>query len=99
MKMTDAELFALCEGRTARKGGRGLVEPKGKYARVMPEFLSMRHEATNAGEKRERANDDSSEKPKKKAKKEKKHKKQKKEKDKKKKKEKHKKHKKEVNLE
>ncbi|RCH78247.1 hypothetical protein CU097_001720, partial [Rhizopus azygosporus] len=26
MKVSDAELFAACEGRTARKGGRGLVD-------------------------------------------------------------------------
>ncbi|KAI8393396.1 uncharacterized protein BYT42DRAFT_541672 [Radiomyces spectabilis] len=39
IKISDAELFAACEGRTARKGGRGLVEQKGKYARVMQEYL------------------------------------------------------------
>ncbi|KAI9274288.1 hypothetical protein BDA99DRAFT_497071 [Phascolomyces articulosus] len=40
IKMTDAELFAACEGRTARKGGLGLVEQKGKYARVMQDYLA-----------------------------------------------------------
>ncbi|ORE10345.1 hypothetical protein BCV72DRAFT_238869 [Rhizopus microsporus var. microsporus] len=29
MKVSDAELFAACEGRTARKGGRGLVDQTG----------------------------------------------------------------------
>ncbi|KAI8977329.1 hypothetical protein BDF20DRAFT_836144 [Mycotypha africana] len=39
MKVSDAELFAACEGRTARKGGRGLVEQTGKFKRVMQEFV------------------------------------------------------------
>ncbi|ORX46344.1 hypothetical protein DM01DRAFT_1327900 [Hesseltinella vesiculosa] len=39
IKMTDTELFEACEGRTARKGGRGLVEQKGKFTRVMQEYL------------------------------------------------------------
>ncbi|KAI8581909.1 hypothetical protein K450DRAFT_229859 [Umbelopsis ramanniana AG] len=40
VRITDAELFAACEGRTARKGGRGLVDQKGKFARVMTEYLA-----------------------------------------------------------
>jgi len=48
MKVTDAELFAACEGRTARKGGRGLVEQKGKFARVMTEYLSNKDDDDNA---------------------------------------------------
>ncbi|KAI7863184.1 hypothetical protein BDF14DRAFT_1846373 [Spinellus fusiger] len=39
IKISDAELFAACEGRTARKGGRGLVDQKGKYSRVMQDYL------------------------------------------------------------
>ncbi|CAO3647397.1 unnamed protein product [Mucor hiemalis] len=39
VKVTDAELFAACEGRTARKGGRGLVDQTGKFKRVMQDFL------------------------------------------------------------
>ncbi|KAK4520771.1 SWI/SNF and RSC complex subunit Ssr2 [Mucor velutinosus] len=39
MKVTDAELFAACEGRTARKGGRGLVDQTGKFKRVMQDFV------------------------------------------------------------
>ncbi|KAI7905505.1 uncharacterized protein BX663DRAFT_419870, partial [Cokeromyces recurvatus] len=34
IKVSDAELFAACEGRTARKGGRGLVDQTGKFKRV-----------------------------------------------------------------
>lgn len=44
MKVTDAELFAACEGRTARKGGRGLVDQTGKFKRVMQDFLRPRDE-------------------------------------------------------
>lgn len=44
MKVTDAELFAACEGRTARKGGRGLVDQTGKFKRVMQDFLRPRGE-------------------------------------------------------
>ncbi|CAO3677294.1 unnamed protein product [Umbelopsis ramanniana] len=40
VRVTDAELFAACEGRTARKGGRGLVDQKGKFSRVMTEYLT-----------------------------------------------------------
>ncbi|KAG2188985.1 hypothetical protein INT44_004127 [Umbelopsis vinacea] len=40
VRITDAELFAACEGRTARKGGRGLVDQKGKFSRVMTEYLT-----------------------------------------------------------
>ncbi|KAI8142078.1 hypothetical protein BJV82DRAFT_617091 [Fennellomyces sp. T-0311] len=60
IKMTDAELFAACEGRTARKGGLGLVEQTGKYARVMQDYLAH-HEKRNDGEvsvKRKREKDD-----------------------------------------
>ncbi|KAI9483564.1 MAG: hypothetical protein EXX96DRAFT_499807 [Benjaminiella poitrasii] len=39
MKISDAELFAACEGRTARKGGRGLVDQTGKFKRVMKEYV------------------------------------------------------------
>lgn len=39
MKITDAELFAACEGRTARKGGRGLVDQTGKFKRVMQDYV------------------------------------------------------------
>lgn len=39
MKVTDAELFAACEGRTARKGGRGLVDQTGKFKRVMQDYV------------------------------------------------------------
>ncbi|KAI9252459.1 hypothetical protein BY458DRAFT_419354, partial [Sporodiniella umbellata] len=34
VKISDADLFAACEGRTARKGGRGLVDQTGKFKRV-----------------------------------------------------------------
>ncbi|EIE90104.1 hypothetical protein RO3G_14815 [Rhizopus delemar RA 99-880] len=34
IKVTDAELFAACEGRTARKGGRGLVDQTGRRRRI-----------------------------------------------------------------
>ena len=46
--MTDAELFAACEGRTARKGGLGLVEQKGKYARVMQDYLAHQNKDDDA---------------------------------------------------
>ncbi|KAG2193766.1 uncharacterized protein EV154DRAFT_549996 [Mucor mucedo] len=39
VKITDAELFAACEGRTARKGGRGLVDQTGKFKRVMQDYV------------------------------------------------------------
>ncbi|KAI8643570.1 hypothetical protein BD408DRAFT_364485 [Parasitella parasitica] len=39
MKVSDAELFAACEGRTARKGGRGLVDQTGKFKRVMQDYV------------------------------------------------------------
>lgn len=39
MKVTDADLFAACEGRTARKGGRGLVDQTGKFKRVMQDYV------------------------------------------------------------
>ncbi|CEP16885.1 hypothetical protein [Parasitella parasitica] len=39
IKVTDAELFAACEGRTARKGGRGLVDQTGKFKRVMQDYV------------------------------------------------------------
>ncbi|KAI8335447.1 hypothetical protein BC941DRAFT_430337 [Chlamydoabsidia padenii] len=80
IKVTDAELFAACEGRTARKGGRGLVEQKGKFARVMQEYLQ--HD-DDLNKKRKHSHDDDNDddkKKKKKAKKDKKEKKAKKEK-------------------
>ncbi|KAF7726452.1 G patch domain-containing protein 4 [Apophysomyces ossiformis] len=85
IKVTDAELFAACEGRTARKGGRGLVEQKGKYARVMKDYLRDDHsdDELDKKKKRLRLDDDEDEqlsKQLKKAKKEKKEKKAKKEK-------------------
>lgn len=42
IKITDAELFAACEGRTARKGARG--EQQGKLKRADPKKI---HEATD----------------------------------------------------
>ncbi|KAI9489034.1 hypothetical protein BDB00DRAFT_640217 [Zychaea mexicana] len=60
MKMTDAELFAACEGRTARKGGLGLVEQKGKYARVMQDYLAhdkSKDDVKDDSKKRKRDND------------------------------------------
>ncbi|RCH80577.1 G patch domain-containing protein 4 [Rhizopus stolonifer] len=39
IKVSDADLFAACEGRTARKGGRGLVDQTGKFKRVMKDFV------------------------------------------------------------
>ncbi|KAI8072422.1 hypothetical protein BC940DRAFT_292563 [Gongronella butleri] len=50
VKMTDAELFDACEGRTARKGGRGLVEQKGKFARVMQDFVRTNDDVATIGE-------------------------------------------------
>ncbi|KAI9318966.1 hypothetical protein BX666DRAFT_1409225 [Dichotomocladium elegans] len=108
IKVDDRELFAACGGRTARKGGRGLVEQKGKYARVMKEYLYDRKEdeREDAGDKKRKCDDaagEAKEKKKKKRKEEvaaedKKEKKKKKEKkDKKVKKEKKKKEKKEKN--
>ncbi|KAJ8655763.1 hypothetical protein O0I10_008649 [Lichtheimia ornata] len=85
IKMTDEELFAACEGRTARKGGRGLVEQKGKYARVMQDYIHKREasddeQVTDKKRKREDKDEEASSTKKKKAKKEKKDKKDKKEK-------------------
>ncbi|KAI7850644.1 hypothetical protein BDC45DRAFT_487774 [Circinella umbellata] len=71
IKMTDAELFAACEGRTARKGGLGLVEQKGKYARVMQDYLAHQNKDDDATitQKRKRDEDDSKVEKKKKKKK------------------------------
>ncbi|CAO3588881.1 unnamed protein product [Absidia cylindrospora] len=83
IKMTDAELFAACEGRTARKGGRGLVEQKGKFARVMQEYLHKNDdddEAEDHSKKRKLGDDGDDKKKTKKAKKDKKDKKVKKDK-------------------
>lgn len=76
VRITDAELFAACEGRTARKGGRGLVEQKGKFARVMVEYLTNRDDVeadqSKKSEKRKLIDEDEDTKPKeKKAKKDK----------------------------
>ncbi|CAO3610554.1 unnamed protein product [Mucor fragilis] len=62
MKVTDAELFAACEGRTARKGGRGLVDQTGKFKRVMQDFLRPVDEddvvvATTKSKKRKHSDD------------------------------------------
>jgi hypothetical protein len=74
IKVTDAELFAACEGRTARKGGRGLVDQTGKFKRVMQDFLRPVDEdevaVVDTKKKRKHSNDDSEEKSAKKAKKE-----------------------------
>jgi hypothetical protein len=40
MPISDAELFAACEGRTARKGARG--EQTGKLHRADPLYESIR---------------------------------------------------------
>ncbi|KAI7878024.1 hypothetical protein K492DRAFT_171137 [Lichtheimia hyalospora FSU 10163] len=84
IKMTDEELFAACEGRTARKGGRGLVEQKGKYARVMQDYIHKREASDDedkvTDKKRKRKDKDEEKKSSKKAKKDKKDKKDKKEK-------------------
>lgn len=67
IKMTDAELFAACEGRTARKGGRGLVDQTGKFKRVMQDFLRPVDEDEVVGDtknkqtKRKHTNDDDNE--------------------------------------
>ncbi|KAJ2964266.1 hypothetical protein NQZ79_g796 [Umbelopsis isabellina] len=76
VRITDAELFAACEGRTARKGGRGLVEQKGKFARVMVEYLANRDDVeadqSKKSEKRKLTDEEDDTKPKeKKAKKDK----------------------------
>lgn len=69
MKVSDAELFAACEGRTARKGGRGLVDQTGKFKRVMKEYVRPKDDDDTPAQKRKRT-DDSDEKQSKKAKKE-----------------------------
>ncbi|RUP49343.1 hypothetical protein BC936DRAFT_142757 [Jimgerdemannia flammicorona] len=52
-KVSDIELFAACEGRTARKGARS--DQTGKFARVMGEYLKVqRQEAEEAEERKER---------------------------------------------
>ncbi|KAG2182321.1 hypothetical protein INT43_007251 [Umbelopsis isabellina] len=76
VRITDAELFAACEGRTARKGGRGLVEQTGKFARVMVEYLANRDDVevdqSKKSEKRKFIDEEDDTKPKeKKAKKDK----------------------------
>jgi hypothetical protein len=69
VRISDAELFAACEGRTARKGGRGLVEQKGKFARVMVEYLTNKDDEadqTKKSEKRKITDEEDDTKPKKK---------------------------------
>lgn len=66
MKVSDAELFAACEGRTARKGGRGLVDQTGKFKRVMQDFLRPKDEEeekdTKNKKKRKHSDDNDEEK-------------------------------------
>ncbi|KAF1806770.1 hypothetical protein V8B55DRAFT_1347865 [Mucor lusitanicus] len=73
MKVTDAELFAACEGRTARKGGRGLVDQTGKFKRVMQDFVRPVDEedvvAATKSKKRKHSDDKEDEKSAKKQKK------------------------------
>lgn len=69
MKITDAELFAACEGRTARKGGRGLVDQTGKFKRVMQDYVRPVDEDDIVDTKK-RKRTDSTEKSEKKQKKE-----------------------------
>lgn len=80
IKITDEELFAACEGRTARKGGRGLVEQKGKYARVMKEYLQYANDEKENSDVKPSVADESKESSKRKEKRSKKEKKEKKEK-------------------
>ncbi|RUS18713.1 hypothetical protein BC937DRAFT_88428 [Endogone sp. FLAS-F59071] len=70
-KVSDAELFAACEGRTARKGARG--EQPGKLARVTKEYLELREKGEEERKrKREMAGEDDGRAEAKKVKKEKK---------------------------
>ncbi|KAI9262912.1 hypothetical protein EDC94DRAFT_607781 [Helicostylum pulchrum] len=70
MKITDAELFAACEGRTARKGGRGLVDQTGKFKRVMQDYVRPVDEDDVVDTKKRKRTEDSTEKSEKKQKKE-----------------------------
>ncbi|KAI8378831.1 hypothetical protein EDC96DRAFT_174918 [Choanephora cucurbitarum] len=72
MKISDAELFAACEGRTARKGGRGLVDQTGKFKRVMQDFVrpvDTDEVVTSSKKSKKRKHDESDKKETKKAKK------------------------------
>ena len=70
IKMTDAELFAACEGRTARKGGRGLVDQTGKFKRVMQDYVRPVDEDDVVDTKKRKLDSKSDEKSAKKQKKE-----------------------------
>ncbi|KAL1919151.1 uncharacterized protein VTP21DRAFT_2533 [Calcarisporiella thermophila] len=59
IKITDEELLAACEGRTARKGARG--EQDGKLARVMGEVLAARSKDNDIVVKRKREEEEEEE--------------------------------------